>query len=29
MADGFPGAIDTSRPHSARIWNYLLGRHSR
>ncbi|MFW6722495.1 winged helix-turn-helix domain-containing protein [Streptomyces sp. MAR4 CNY-716] len=25
MADQVPGAIDTSRPHSARIGNYLLG----
>ncbi|MFW6719808.1 SAM-dependent methyltransferase [Streptomyces sp. MAR4 CNY-716] len=25
MADHSSGAIDTSRPHSARIWNYLLG----
>lgn len=25
MADEVPGAIDTSRPHSARIWNHLLG----
>ncbi|WBB63077.1 SAM-dependent methyltransferase [Streptomyces sp. WMMC500] len=25
MADHSPGAIDTSRPHSARIWNHLLG----
>ncbi|MFF0728760.1 SAM-dependent methyltransferase [Streptomyces sp. NPDC004134] len=25
MADHAPDAIDTSRPHSARIWNHLLG----